>query len=271
MKHKEQDGIRNQVSKDDVAGDGGEHPFVRDSIQRSAALRKVSADDAGPAAAAIADSDALQVAVVESSCESLGSKGKNKAPTAEGVLDEVLSFEQRRKEILRLTREAEERKKRFVIVCGVLANYVTSLHAAGKDALADGAGSQGGRRARAQEERGGMIFSHVVHRESVLNLAILFSVNLRFQLLEAEEMRKNELHRRVEDLHKRYAFCNQTLECPGCNTWHRSLEEQRGQRLSFERAELQKLKQRGKPLCVVDSMRCRLGAFSLTRGKVQKN
>jgi hypothetical protein len=270
MKHKEQDGIRNQVSKDDVAGDGGEHAFVRDSIQRSIALRKASAEDSRPTAAAT-DSDAIQVAAVESSCESLGSKGKYAAPTAEGVLDEVLSFEQRRKEILRLTREAEERKKRFVIVCGVLANYVTSLHAAGKDALADGAGSKGGRRARAQEERGGMIFSHVVHRESVLNLAILFSVNLRFQLLGAEEMRKNELHRRVEDLHKRYAFCNQTLECPGCNTWHRSLEEQRGQRLSFERAELQKLKQRGKPLCVVDSMRCRLGAFSLTRGKVQKN
>ena len=31
--------------------------------------------------------------------------------------------------------------------------------------------------------------------------------------------------------------------------WHR-LEEQRLQRISFERAELQKLKQRGKPLCV---------------------
>ena len=66
-------------------------------------------------------------AAVENSCDSLGSKGNHHGAThAEVAIDDVLSFEQRRKDILRMTREAEERKKRFVafllrqvcVVCG---------------------------------------------------------------------------------------------------------------------------------------------------------
>ncbi len=112
MKHRDPDAIRNQPSKDDVAGDGGEHPFVRESIQRSLALRRTTANESGPTDSSF-HSDVAQPAAVESSCDSLGSKAKNVPVLPEAVVDDVLSFEQRRKEILRLTREAEERKKRF--------------------------------------------------------------------------------------------------------------------------------------------------------------
>jgi hypothetical protein len=61
----------------------------------------------------------MQPAAVESSCDSIGSKGKPHIVPIEAVPEDVLSFEQRRKEILRLTREAEERKKRCVLLSGV--------------------------------------------------------------------------------------------------------------------------------------------------------
>jgi hypothetical protein len=155
MKHKDLDGIRHQASKDDVAGDGGEHPFVKESIQKSIALRKTAALESG-LADVVSPSDVVQSAAVESSCDSLGSKTKINAILPEAVVDDVLSFEQRRKEILRMTREAEERKKRFVHLRSfAAAAFILDSQAAGEDARADGARSKRGRRTRAQEERSG--------------------------------------------------------------------------------------------------------------------
>jgi hypothetical protein len=129
MRQKDVDGVRKQRSKDDVIGDGDEHPFVKETIQMSIAKRK--AVENAPDVITNADVEAVAAAslpaAVESSCDSLGSKGNHHgAARAEVAIDDVLSFEQRRKDILRMTREAEERKKRFVdfllrqvcVVCG---------------------------------------------------------------------------------------------------------------------------------------------------------
>jgi hypothetical protein len=116
LKYKDADGIQKQRSKDDM-GDGAEHPFVRDAIEQSLARRKATLNENAVVAEAEAVSSSpsaiARPAAVESSCESVGSKGKHHAAVIE-LPEEVLSFEQRRKDILRLTREAEERKKRFV-------------------------------------------------------------------------------------------------------------------------------------------------------------
>ncbi len=70
-------------------------------------------------------------------------------------------------------------------------------------------------------------------------------------------MRKNELQRRVQDLHKRYFLQPWNIFAVLIfNIIVRRLEEQREQRINFERAEVQKLKQRGQPLCVVRAMCC---------------
>ena len=115
MRHKDADGVRLQLSKDDIGGDGGEHPFVRELIEKSVAERAAATNATVAAVALHAPADAAVIhsvpAAVESSCESLGSKGKH-AAAADALPEDVVSFEQRRKEILRLTREAEERKKR---------------------------------------------------------------------------------------------------------------------------------------------------------------
>jgi hypothetical protein len=90
---------------------------VKEMIQKSIVQRKavVNTSDATTVAGIEAVAAESLPAAIESSCESLGSKGKyHGAPDAEVVHNDVLSFEQRRKEILRMTRQAEERKKRFV-------------------------------------------------------------------------------------------------------------------------------------------------------------
>lgn len=129
LRQKDLDGVRKQRSKDDVIGDSDEHPFVKETIQMSIAKRK--AVENAPDGITNADIEAVAAAslpaAVESSCDSLGSKGNHHGVAhAEVALDDVLSFEQRRKDILRMTREAEDRKKRFVafllrqvcVICG---------------------------------------------------------------------------------------------------------------------------------------------------------
>ena len=112
MRHKDGEGVRLQLSKDDIGGDGGEHAFVRELIEKSVAERAAATLVTVAAVALHAPADAAVVhivpAAVESSCESLGKH----AAAADALPEDVVSFEQRRKEILRLTREAEERKKR---------------------------------------------------------------------------------------------------------------------------------------------------------------
>ncbi len=123
--------------------------------------------------------------------------------------------------------------------------FDSAFQAARKDARTDGARSERGRGARAEEERSGALVTIVV-----VWLLVMFSrLNTMLQLLEAEEMRKNELHRRVDELHKRCLLFAMRLNLYSLPTLSR-LEQQREQRLAFERAEQQKLKQRGKPLCV---------------------
>lgn len=89
---------------------------MRELIQKSIALQKSTANESSTISDGMHDDLAAPPAAVESSCDSLGSKGKHAAAPLEAVPEDVLSFEQRRKEILRLTREAEERKKRFVML-----------------------------------------------------------------------------------------------------------------------------------------------------------
>ena len=196
------EGVRKQRSEDNVPGYGGEHPFIQESIDKSTALRKASGYEAGVKdvsvdAAPHDDGAAMQTAAMESSCDSIGSKSKPHIAPLEAVPEDVLSFEQRRKEILRLTREAEERKKRCVMLLGCCGcSFSHFFQAAGENASADGTRSERSRRAGAQAKRGGAFgFGMFFH--------FMRELDTSAQLLEAEEMRKNELQRRVEDLHRR--------------------------------------------------------------------
>ncbi len=167
---------------------------MRESIQKSIALHKSTANESSTISDGMHDDIAAPPAAVESSCDSLGSKGKHAAAPLEVVPEDVLSFEQRRKEILRLTREAEERKKRSVMLPFIDFCLFTLLSGVWKKCGCKWSGKR--RRPRSKSGRGRKRWA------SSVVMAISF-IHSSSQMLEAEEIRKNELQKRVEDLQKR--------------------------------------------------------------------